>query len=182
MKGRKPIPNDIKRAAGNPGRRPLNEHEPVYTVPGRVPYAPRHLNEVAQREWNRAARMLMQARVLTEADLVALELYCQAYGRWVEAEKKVAASGAVLKSAETGGLYQNPYLAIANKAHEQMMKLLPEFGMTPSSRTRIHALGEPKERSLAELLFVCATGKDAAVGDDDEDGADVEAPSDAKQV
>ncbi|MFP3569823.1 P27 family phage terminase small subunit [Paraburkholderia sp. SIMBA_030] len=29
---------------------------------------------------------------------------------------------------------QSPYLAIANKAHEQMAHMLAEFGMTPSSR------------------------------------------------
>jgi phage terminase small subunit len=34
---------------------------------------------------------------------------------------------------------QSPYLAIANKAAEQVRLLLSEFGMSPSSRTRAHA-------------------------------------------
>lgn len=43
--------------------------------------------------------------------------------------------GTVVKSP-SGYPIQSPYLAIANKAHEQMTKLLAEFGMTPSSRSR----------------------------------------------
>lgn len=34
---------------------------------------------------------------------------------------------------------QSPFLAIANKAFEQMRAMLVEFGMTPSSRSRVHA-------------------------------------------
>ena len=32
---------------------------------------------------------------------------------------------------------QSPYLAVANKAMEQMRAMLTEFGMSPSSRTRV---------------------------------------------
>jgi P27 family predicted phage terminase small subunit len=36
---------------------------------------------------------------------------------------------------------QNPMLAIANKAQEQCLKILAEFGLTPSSRSRIRPDG-----------------------------------------
>jgi len=174
MKGRKPKPSSIKRAEGNPGRRALNESEPVYTVPKRVPYAPRFLSAEAQREWNRAATLLMRAHVLTDADLTALALYCDAYGRWIEARANVAKAGAVLKSSATGALYDNPYVHHANRAREQMLKLMAEFGMTPSSRTRIKTVESEQELSLAEMLFSGATGQDVVIGDEMEHDADSE--------
>jgi P27 family predicted phage terminase small subunit len=171
MRGRKPKPNDIKAVAGNPGRRQLSDDEPVYIVPERVPYAPRNLTDEARQEWRRVAALLMRARVLTEADLTALTLYCDAYGRWIEARRKVTEAGPVLKSAATGALYDNPYVYHANRAHEQMLKLMVEFGMTPSSRTRVHAIAPERDRSLAELLFESATGQDVTVGNEAEGDA-----------
>lgn len=168
MQGRKPIPSDIKRAAGNPGRRPLNEAEPVYTVPQRVPYAPRHLSEDGKRAWGVIAPVLMGARVLSTADLIALELCCDSYGRWISARRKLSDKGEVIDGEH--GSYQNPWLAVANRAHEQTLKLLAEFGMTPSSRTRVHTLDAPRQMSLAELLFESATGQDVMVGDETGDG------------
>ena len=188
MRGRKPKASEMKRAAGNPGRRALNDAEPVYTVQEHAPYAPRHLSAEAKREWRRVAAVLARARVLTEADLAALAAYCQAWGRWVSAERKVAELGEVLQGARRaqrgekrdddpecgpapGGFYQNPYLTVANKAMEQMVKIAAEFGMTPSSRTRVKTVGGPQEKSLAEILFEGATGQDVTVGSEAEDAA-----------
>jgi len=77
--------------------------------------------------------------------------YCVAYGRWVEAEKIVADKGAVLKTAN-GNLIQNPYLAVANRAMDNMRKLAQEFGMTPSARVTLPA-SAPKPLSEFELYL-----------------------------
>jgi hypothetical protein len=51
---------------------------------------------------------------------------------------------------------QSPYLAIANKAWQQVQQGLAEFGMSPSARTRVSAtrpvLDTAKEK-LARRLF-----------------------------
>jgi P27 family predicted phage terminase small subunit len=49
--------------------------------------------------------------------------------------------GAIVKSPEKGFPMKSPYLSIADQALETMRKLLVEFGLTPSSRSRIKALG-----------------------------------------
>jgi P27 family predicted phage terminase small subunit len=77
-------------------------------------------------------------------DRAALAAYCQAYGRWVEAEEKVREFGAVIK-APSGFPIQSPYLGIANTAMRQMRDFLTEFGMTPASRTRIEISGKPSD-------------------------------------
>jgi P27 family predicted phage terminase small subunit len=66
-----------------------------------------------------------------------LAAYCQAWSRWVKAEEMLKSTGPVIKSKTTGAIYQNPYPAVANRAMKQMRDSLTEFGMTPSSRSRV---------------------------------------------
>lgn len=150
MVGRKPKPSDLKELAGNPGKRTLNRREPRPRVV--LPAVPRHLNEEARREWRRMGRELLALGVLTNVDRAALAAYCVAYSRWVEAEGQVAKLGTIVKTAN-GNLIQNPYLAVANRAMEQMCRLAGEFGMTPSSRSRVQANAPTNEPSLADILF-----------------------------
>ena len=54
-----------------------------------------------------------------------------------------------------GNFIQNPLIGIANRALDLMHKYLTEFGLTPSSRTRIVA--EPparREKSRLEEMIV----------------------------
>jgi len=153
MRGRKPKPTKLKELAGNPGKRPLNSSEPQPQVPDKTPYVPRHLNDEGKKEWRRIVSLLMDLGLYTEIDRAALAMYCQAWGRWVEAENKLKEKGEVLTSEETGGMYQNPWLSVANKAFEQVRKLEAEFGMTPSSRSRVTAVSGAEEPSLADQLW-----------------------------
>lgn len=155
MKGRKPKPIAVKRLQGNPGKRPLNEGgTPKPPIPESTPYVPRHLNEHAKKEWRRVVKILMEIGLYTEVDRAALAMYCQAWGRWVEAEEMlVETGGEILASEETGNFYQNPWYHVANKAWEQMRKVLAEFGLSPSSRSRLQVEQEARQMSLAEALF-----------------------------
>ena len=89
-----------------------------------------------RKEWKRMALLLEPLGLLTEIDGEALELYCAARARWLKAEGVVRKKGEVT-NAPSGYPIRNPYLSIANKAWEQMRRLLIEFGMTPSSRERV---------------------------------------------
>ena len=151
MRGRKPTPTKLKELAGNPGHRALNSSEPEPPVPARPPYAPRFLNEDGKKEWRRVVGILMDLGLYTELDRAALTMYCQAYGRWVQAERILATQDLVLVGSE-GGMYQNPMLHVANKAWEQMRKILAEFGLSPSSRSRLQLKGG-EAPSLTEVLF-----------------------------
>jgi len=79
--------------------------------------------------------------VLTKADRSSLAAYCVAYSRWVEAEALVKKFGTIVKSPEKGFPMKSPYLTVADQALETMRKLMVEFGMTPSSRSRL-SIGE----------------------------------------
>mgnify|MGYP000913998384 FL=1 len=155
MAGRKPKPTALKELAGNPGKRPLNEREPKPTA--KLPTAPKHLTSAARAEWRRMGKELLALGVLTSVDRAALAAYCVAYARWAEAEVQVAKLGTVVKTSN-GNLIQNPYLAVANRAMEYMTKLATEFGMTPSSRSRVQVQAPADEMSLADLLFADVMG------------------------
>lgn len=135
MRGRKPVPTTLKLLEGNPGRRPLNAQEPQPAVA--IPDCPAFLDNVDREEWTRTATLLAEMGLLTAADRTALAAYCVAYSRWVEAEAQVKKYGTIVKSPEKGFPMKSPYLTVADQALETMRKLMVEFGLTPSSRSRI---------------------------------------------
>jgi P27 family predicted phage terminase small subunit len=147
--GRKPKPTQLKVISGNPGRRPLNKAEPKPKAA--TSRAPAGLSKLARKHWTLVARQLTDAGILTELDKPALILYCEAWARWHEATTEIQNRGMLVK-APTGYPMQNPYLPIANKAFEQMQKMLSEFGMTPCSRSRIQVQEIVKNDALDDFL------------------------------
>lgn len=149
MAGRKPTPSNLHVLHGNPGRRPLNKSEPQPEAC--IPDPPEHLTERALREWHRVAPGLEALGILSEIDRAALAIYCQAWGRLVEAEEKLEQYGQVVKSP-SGYPMQSPYLAISNAAAKQVQSFATEFGMTPSSRTRIRVNPKREKDEFEEFL------------------------------
>ena len=134
MAGRKPTPTNLKLLKGNPGKRPINKNEPK-PDPG-IPAPPDHLCRHALVEWGRITGELFRLGLLTDVDRAALAAYCQTYGRWIEAEDSIKTQGLTITTTN-GNEIQNPLVGIANKSLELMHKFLTEFGMTPSSRTKV---------------------------------------------
>jgi P27 family predicted phage terminase small subunit len=144
MRGAKPKPTHLKLVAGNPGKRPLNrlEAKPV----GDLPSPPSELNDDAKVEWGRVSEELFRCGLLSKIDRAALAAYCQAYGRWMQAERAIAKmaandklTGGLLIKTTNGNAIQNPLVGTANKAMADMVRYAAEFGMTPSARSRIEA-------------------------------------------
>ena len=149
--GRPPKPTAIKELAGNPGRRPLNRLEPKPRVS--LPPAPSWLQGAARKEYRRVGKLLLGLRVMTEADCTALALYAKEYDRYIYANQMLDENGVVMRGA-LGAYYQSPWLHTANTAYKNLCRMLSEFGLTPSSRSRISAVPEPSETlTLAEQLF-----------------------------
>jgi P27 family predicted phage terminase small subunit len=122
------------------------------------PNCPAWLSKEAKSEWRRIANDLHDAGLLKYVDRAALAAYCEAYGRWQQAEKLVQEKGLLVKT-KNGNVIQSPAVGVANVAMRDMLKLLKEFGMTPVSRSRLPAkAGEKKEETLAEQLFSAING------------------------
>jgi P27 family predicted phage terminase small subunit len=103
-----------------------------------LPSCPDHLVPAAAKEWRRVARVLHDMGVLTQIDRGALAAYCQAYGRWVEAEERLRETPMLLKTP-SGYVQQSPWLGIVHKQLEIMGRYMTELGMTPAARSRVAA-------------------------------------------
>jgi P27 family predicted phage terminase small subunit len=160
MRGRRPKPTRLKVLTGNPGKRPLNVSEPR---PERVvPECPPELGEVARREWDRLAAELGPLRITTNLDRGALAAYCGAYALWAEAMEAIQKYGSMIKSP-SGFPQQSPYLAIANRQTEIMMRIASEFGFTPASRSRI-STSTADEQTLLDLMEEEVVDEEAETG------------------
>ena len=148
MRGRIPKPTRIKALTGNPGKRALNKNEPR---PEPVaPACPPELGSSAQREWDRLVGDLSKLNLITSLDRAALATYCGAYALWAEATEAIQKFGTMVKSP-SGYPMQSPYIAIANRQAEIMMRIASEFGFTPASRSRI-SMPQPTEPTLFDAV------------------------------
>ncbi len=154
-RGTKPTPTALRRANGNPGKRGYNADEPI--PPAGMPECPDHLNEAARNEWHRLAPVLHDMGVLAVTDRAALAAYCQAYGRWVEAEERLTQTPLLIRTP-SGYVQQSPWLSLANKQMELMGRFMAELGLTPASRSRVVALRdagpEPDQVNKVEFVIV----------------------------
>jgi P27 family predicted phage terminase small subunit len=161
-RGRKPLPTHLKLIQGNPGKRALNKDEPQPDLS--IPTPPPHLNDEAKVEWGRVIDNLYRLALVSEIDRAALAAYCQAYGRWVQAERALARMAekdqlthALMIKTTNGNAIQNPLVGTANHAMNEMMRFAGEFGMTPSARSRINVgnigapSGQEEKKGLASF-------------------------------
>ncbi len=136
-KGRKCKPANVVALEGFRGNRkrpPGKPREPKASKQ-HATTCPKWPNEVARREWRRIFAELERLGRLTRLDRGALAALCQEYSRYVEAQKEIDQSGAVLKT-ETGYAYPNPYVGIAKTSLRNYVTLCGEFGCTPAARVR----------------------------------------------
>jgi P27 family predicted phage terminase small subunit len=156
--GRRPLPTAVKKARGNPGKRKLNDAEPK-PDPGDPPM-PKGLSQAAADEWRSIVPELRQMGVLTKVDGKALAAYCHAFARWMEAEAEIRRLGIVVMEPIFGvgerflgcRYKKNPAVTISETAMKIMKAFLVEFGMTPSSRSRVRIEKPPEADPFDKFL------------------------------
>jgi P27 family predicted phage terminase small subunit len=147
-RGPKPAPISLKIQSGMRSDR-VNRAAP--SPPAVEPEPPAELSALAKGEWDRITPILTRMRVLTEADGAALALYCETFATWTETAKKIARQGYVVLSAAATAKV-NPLVAINAQARADMLRLLSEFGLTPSSRSRVSVTSDSEVDPIAEFL------------------------------
>lgn len=154
MSGRKPKPTRLKLVTGNPGKRPLNKREPK---PKRcIPSPPAHLSPAALVVWGSLSARLDRLGLMTDHDAEALEQLCENYVELVELRKDVAAKGRYQTVATKSGDVMErtrPAAAQLADAERRFASKMAEFGMTPSSRSRIELPDDDGNTDPAEAYF-----------------------------
>lgn len=146
-RGPKPKPTALKLIAGNPGKRPLPTNEPKPKQSNRVPSPPTELGKKAAAEWRRVAKELHDLGVLTRIDTKALANYCQAYDDMLTARGLLQNWNMLnpdqinVQRSLTGVVKTHPYVQQIREARLDMMRFAAEFGLTPSSRSRVSVKG-----------------------------------------
>ena len=149
--GTKPKPSEIKKLAGNPGRRPLNENEPK-PGPANLNVPRGRLPKEGARVWKQLAKPLADMGILTEVDLIAFEMLCLHYATARQAADVLNKFGLFVRDKDKKSR-KNPAAQIFRDNSQHLRAYLAEFGLTPSSRVRIHAIDKVDDKSLAEILF-----------------------------
>ncbi|WP_370213451.1 P27 family phage terminase small subunit [Roseovarius sp.] len=94
----------------------------------KAPPMPRHLSPQAKSEWRRIMPQLIARQIITKGDLAGVEHYCTCVGivRQIEEERAAA-----------GGAIDVKLFGVLNRAAQTARQLAAEYGLTPTSRTRI---------------------------------------------
>jgi P27 family predicted phage terminase small subunit len=115
-------------------------------VPAKPPEPPDFLSDEARDEWNRVTPELLRLKLLTVFDIAPLAAYCQAFARWVDAERILARMAAenpdskgLTVTGTLGSPILNPMLKVARLSALDMLRYACEFGFSPAARTRIQA-------------------------------------------
>lgn len=156
--GPKPTPTNLKLLRGNPGKRPIRDDEPKPKV--KIPECPAEIQGEAREEWDRITKELEVLGLIGDVDRAGIAAYCYCWEQWLQAINGIRKSGLIYyhgrkydedgKVTNAGYPMHNPLLSIANKSMKEMRAWMDEFGMTPSSRTRIStkaARGEDDEEN-----------------------------------
>lgn len=143
--GRKKLPTKfhVLNGTDRPCRR--NKDEPQPDIPDSLQRPPKHLSKSAKKEWKRMGTILHNAGLLSELDYSAFTKYCIAEGHIVDATNEMGNKFTV--TGAKGTMIQNPLMAIINKSMDISRRFLIEYGMTPSSRTKIKVSKPDKNRN-----------------------------------
>ncbi len=101
-------------------------------------------------------------RVISSECRELMIAYCEAYSGWRTCLAMVRRIGPVITERDAAGkvTVKKSHLSVElHKYRQQMNKLLPEFGLTPSSRTRLVAFkGMEEDDPFITLLSRVAPG------------------------
>lgn len=147
-RGPKPKPTELKKIQGNPGKRPLNQGQPKPKVAVKKP---RGMQPLARKLWDEYAPELARLEILTGVDSAAFRLMAEHFGFALQAAKQMQEAGLTVASDE--GIKKNPLAQIFKDNSLAFKAYAAEFGLTPSSRTRLKVAPEGEQLSLAEQLF-----------------------------
>lgn len=161
--GRRAVPIDLQIIQGNKNRLTKEEIEERKNAEKRLKASndkvkpPTWLDNFGKREFRKIVKEMEELDLLTNLDVHALSLYCDAYSQYVECTKVINQEGLMIehtnKAGETNQV-PHPLLTKKKQLHEQIKSLQGEFGFTPASRAKLAIPREEnEEKSGFEKMF-----------------------------
>jgi P27 family predicted phage terminase small subunit len=122
-----------------------------------MPPCPAFLSPAAKAEWDFITAELAPLGVLARLDKSVLAGYCSEYAAWAECEAFIQENGPVMTlrtdKGEIRWVQEAPQARLALKHLEKVRQFGAELGLSPSSRTRIHARPAEKQNPTEAFLY-----------------------------
>ena len=158
MKGRKPLPTNLKLLMGNPGKQKLPKGEPE--PDSNIPAPPSVLNDYALEEWNRVTPVLLALGLISDLTVPAVIAYCDAYSDWRTAteelnriRKEKSGLATLIQQTSNGNIIPNQLKLVAKAARADMIRYATEFGGTEIAKIRLAIdPGRGKKKAFEGLI------------------------------
>ncbi len=145
---RRPVPVEVQRRRGNPGKRPLPTPIRLAALDA-VPDPPADLGLIERAAWTQVAAPLHEAGALQAIHLPLLRQFAVAVGLAERARLDLESGDLVVKGSR--GDILNPAFRAWAQSVALVARLASEFGGSPSSLTSI-GLGQLRGKSLQQEL------------------------------
>ena len=129
---RKPSSLHLVQGTARADRRNDSEPEPML-LNDLAP--PKHLSERSAAVWTEVAPMLRRLQVLTEADVISLEMLCDAVADYRLAREECGDE--FVAWSHKGSQMLNQWLVAKMAASKRAEAFMSRFGMDPVSRSRV---------------------------------------------
>jgi P27 family predicted phage terminase small subunit len=112
-----------------------------------APAAPTGLGKIGRAKWKQLAPRLSKLGLLTEQDLEALSLLCEAYDEKESCEKTLKKEGDYYLTA-SGLIRVHPAVTRLQRCIDRIRNLMASFGMTPSDRSSMKVQTAPSAKKV----------------------------------
>lgn len=133
-RGPVPFPTPVAKLADMRTKARTDEPKPEV----KLPTCPKWLPGEAKAEWKRLGPRLERLGLISELDRATFAAYCLAWAKAKKAQESLQRTEDYTQ-ATTGGESPSAWLKIQDAALAQLKSFGAEFGLSPSSRTRIGA-------------------------------------------
>ena len=155
MAGRPKKPTALKELTGTIEKSRTNPNEPRPDVA--IPDMPVWIKEdvITASLYEQVTQYVVDMRVGTRADGVALALLADQLALYLELRQQVREEGAVIEVEGSQGQLKklpNPALQPMNAAFANIHKMLREYGLTAASRSSVDAQPEKEVTSFTDFM------------------------------
>jgi P27 family predicted phage terminase small subunit len=153
MKGRKKVPDAIRRLQGTDKPYLMSGDRPIFKLQevSSMPTAPEYMNDVATQIYYDVTKQMIELGLVNNANFAMIVTYAQCIGKYHDAEIELKKQGMVVTDA-FGNSKTNPYNKISNDAMALALRIGSEFGLTPSAQSRImNLVKKPEVNSFNDI-------------------------------
>lgn len=153
MPGRKKTPTHLKVLKGTAQRCRLNPNEPIIKVVKLK--CPDYLDPQAKRTFKKLAILLQEMEISAVSDQQALAMLSDMYSIYRKMLSLLQNVGFTYETTSASGdimIRPRPEVAILTEAWKNTRSMMAEFGLTPSSRSKVSTPGINQQNLLAEFI------------------------------